>query len=247
MLSSLSLSQRTMHASKKRRSCSRLQTVLESLGLVGRQRALERALVEHVGERRRQDVAHRLAEKGLGRHEESFGVLDVTVEVHPIVAQDEHPVGNGAEDGAVSLLALAQRLLRPVMVDRGSGEVRGGLDEPELLAAGPARRVAVHRERAEHLLLRRQDRRRPAGAQPTRHGRVAQDVPLRVAADVGDDDRPSDLHHGAARADARADWLAVETSGVVLGKARRRAQPHMTAVRVEQQRPNTASPRTDPR
>ena len=96
---------------------------------------------------------HRLAEKGLGRHEEIFGVLDVTVEEHPVAAHDEHPVRNGAKNGAVSFLALAQRLLGPVMVDRGSGEVRCGLDEAELLAAGPARRVAVHRERAEHLLL----------------------------------------------------------------------------------------------
>ena len=76
----------------------------------------------------------RFAVTGLGRREESVGVLDVTVEEHPIAAHDEHPVGTGAKDGGVSLLALAQRLLRPVMVDGSAGEVRGRLDEPELLA-----------------------------------------------------------------------------------------------------------------
>jgi hypothetical protein len=56
--------------------------------------------------------------------------------------------------GAVAFLALAQRLLRPMMVDGGAGEIRGGLGESKLLARRSARRVTEHRERAEHLLLR---------------------------------------------------------------------------------------------
>jgi hypothetical protein len=160
----------------------------------------------------------------------------VTVEVHPVVAQHEHQVRNGAEDGAVPLFALAQRFLRPVMLDRRSSELRGGLDQTELLAAGTARHAAVHRERAEHLLLRRQDRCRPAGPNADRYRRVAHDVPSRVSEDVRDDDGPADLHHGSARPDARADRLAVEACGVFLGKARRRAHSHMSAVRIEQQR-----------
>src|SRR5688572_6013157 len=106
-----------------------------------------------VGKPRRQDLVHRLAEKGLGRHEEGFRVRDVIIEEHAVAAQDEHPVWNGAKNGAVAFLALAQRLLGAVMVERGSGEVGGGLDEPELLPARPARRAAVHGESAEHLLL----------------------------------------------------------------------------------------------
>ena len=53
--------------------------------------------------------------------------------------------------------------------------------------------------------------------------------------DVGDDDRSSDLHHGAARADARPHWLAVDAPGVFVGKARGSPHPYMNAVRVEQQ------------
>jgi hypothetical protein len=81
---------------------------------------------------------------------------------------------------------FALMFLGPVVIDRRSREVRGGIDEAELLAARLARRGGEHRERAEHLLVRRLDRCRPARAQPARDDRVAKEVPLRIAEDVGD-------------------------------------------------------------
>src|SRR6185369_3307798 len=87
-----------------------VETVLDALRLVARPRALEGAL-EDLGERRRQDVAHGLAEERLGRDEERPGILDVTVEIHPVLAVHEHPIRDCAQDGAAPLLALTQRFL----------------------------------------------------------------------------------------------------------------------------------------
>src|SRR4051794_39619587 len=106
-----------------------------------------------------------------------------------------------------------------MMVDRSSGEIRRGLDELELLPPRPAWRATVHRERADYLLVCGRNGCRPASAQTTGHGDVAQDVPLRIGNDVGDDDWPPCLYRRGTGADACAHRLAVDPTGVFGGKA----------------------------
>src|SRR6185503_40737 len=109
------------------------------------------------------------------------------------------------------------------MIDRGSGEVRRGLEQPELLVTWPARRSAIHRERAEDRLVRGPDGYRPAGPHPGGHSRFAQDIPWRIAMadDVGVDHRLAAPHRGAIGAAGRVNWLALDPLGVLVGKARR--------------------------
>ena len=84
------------------------ERVFERGGVVGAHRAIE-AEQEAVGDLRRQHLLHVLAEEGLRRRGEALGILGVKVEEHAAGAEDEDPVGQRPEDGAVRGLGLLAR------------------------------------------------------------------------------------------------------------------------------------------
>src|ERR1700681_4623847 len=75
----------------------------------------------------------------------------------------------------------------------------------------------------------------PAGAQSIGLGHVSVRLPERILENVGDDNRFSAVHGGAARSRFRSDAKAVDGFAVGLGKAGGGAMPHMLSVLVEEQ------------
>ena len=95
-----------------------------------------------------------LVEKCRRRHVQLRLVLDVVVEDDAVGRGHEHPVGNRPQNRLDARLAVPQRLVRALLLDRDSGDIGGGLDQPQLLVARRPRLPVIHRERPEHLPLR---------------------------------------------------------------------------------------------
>src|SRR5437763_148634 len=102
-----------------------------------------------------------------------------------------------------------ERRLVPIALDRDAGEMRGALDELEIVAVRRPWLAIVHRERTEAGTIVAEDRRRPAGPQTVTHRDLAEVSPQRILRDVGDDDALAPKRRGAARADGRADHDSV--------------------------------------
>ena len=94
----------------------RLQSVLDLLGLVDVHDALERAARASASGGGRMSLTSCRGRPRAARA--SFGGPWRDSRGTRRRCRQEHPVGNRAEDGAVAFLALAQRLLRAVMLDR---------------------------------------------------------------------------------------------------------------------------------
>jgi hypothetical protein len=93
----------------------------------------------------------------------------------------------------------------------------------------------VERERAEHVPVGIQNRRRPARAQAVLERERAVLVPQRVGGDVLDDDGLTPIRRSAAGARLRADRLAVHGTIERFRQAWRRAVADVQSVRIEQQ------------
>ena len=109
-----------------------------------------------------------------------------------------------------------QRVLRARADDGHARDVGGGLEQPPLARAGPARLAIVHREGAEAFLPGRQDGGRPARLQAVLQGEIAVVLPQRIRADVAHDDRAAVKRRRAARSDLRADRDAVDAATIAL-------------------------------
>ena len=113
------------------------ERVLERGGVVGAHRPIE-AEQKTVGHLRRQHLLHVLAEEVFRRRGETLAILGVKVEEHATGAQDEDPVGQRAEDGAVRGLGLLAR--GDVLGDREHAalavdfECVGGIEHRDRLA-----------------------------------------------------------------------------------------------------------------
>ena len=126
--------------------------------------------------------------------------------------------------------------VRALLLDRDARDVGGGVDQPQLLVARRARLVVVHRERAEHPPLRREDRRRPARAQAElrgrRRGTSPTTDPSRMSVTMTRVPRYIAVPHEPVRG---TDGQAVDRVDVVGGQARRRAVADGHAILVEQE------------
>ena len=141
----------------------------------------------------------------------------------------------GMECLGESLLRFAQRLLSLAPLDRDPGQIGRAGDELMLRGRWGAGLAVIHRERAQHLAGRGDDRRRPAGAQPVRSGERAIILPQGVRLHVTHDDRLTPEGGGAARAGVGPDLEAVHGLVVGGGQAGRRPVTQPPALAVQQQ------------
>ena len=134
------------------------------------------------------------------------------------------PAGDGETQ---PFLTHTQRLGLTMLDDRNGG--RGGRHRDQLPVPfiRTASRAEVERERAEHPPLLVEDGRRPAGTQPVCQRDVTVIVPERVGRNVLHDHRLAAKGRRAARAGARSDALAVDSTGERRRKARTRSVAHM--------------------
>ena len=139
------------------------------------------------------------------------------------------------EEIPVARLAGARRSLRARSLDRDAGDVRGELDDLDVVGAAVARLAVVEGERAEQRAVGGEYRRRPASTQPGIQRQPAEVGPQRVVRDVRDGHALAAVGGGAARSDARADRDAVDRLAVGRRKAGRRAVAQVHAVAIEQQ------------
>jgi hypothetical protein len=160
-------------------------------------------------------VIVQLLQAPVGAHDAQRRIEDHDALVHVLERAVQH-----------AHLPLQRRLRRGVR-DRDGGRLRGDVDEPAVVLAGPAGLAPVHRKRAEHLAAGVEDGRRPAGPQAVWRGQRAVPVPQRVGVQVFDDHRGAPVGRGAAGARGRADLGP--------GQAGRRAVAQVAAVGVEQQ------------
>ena len=123
MLRTLSVSQRTTACLVETDLALTGKRVFEGSRVLGAHRALE-AAQQAVGDVRRQDVVHALAQEALGPRRQPLGILRVEIQEHAFGAQHEDPVRQRAEDrpmGGLGLLArrdvLGHREHAPLVVD----------------------------------------------------------------------------------------------------------------------------------
>ncbi len=88
------------------------QRVLERYRLPGRDGPLQKRF-KCLREVRRQDIAQVFADETFGRHEERLRAGRVVVEIHAVETEDEHQIGDGAEDGGVTRFGALQGSLGP--------------------------------------------------------------------------------------------------------------------------------------
>src|SRR5208282_4937629 len=79
-----------------------------------------------------------------------------------------------------------------------AGEVGGHFQGMGFRWVRTARFAAIHGKRAQRFARMRQDGSGPAGAKPVRLGRASIQLPERILENVGDDNRLSAVHGGAA-------------------------------------------------
>jgi len=105
-------------------------------------------------------------------------------------------------------------------LDRDRRDVGDPSDELQIRHGLARGSPVVHRERAGAHALCREDRRRPAGAEPVLAGEIAKIDPAAIGLDVLHEDRFREVRGGAARADVVTDLDAVDRAVVRLGQAR---------------------------
>ena len=101
-------------------------------------------------------------------------------------------------------------LLGELALDGDAGDFGGDVDQARFGFARLAHLLRIQRKRPQHLFLMRQDRRRPAGANPVRGREIQVGRPTRIDRDVGDDDRLPRVGSGAAGAHIGSDLEAVD-------------------------------------
>ena len=131
-----------------------------------------------------------------------------------------HPDGVVLERPAEPLLALRERAVEPVVLERDGGEVGEARDEPALALVGAVGCGVVDRERAEHAVVA-PDGARPAGPQPVGQRQGPEPVPADVAGDVLGDHRLVPVRRRAARPGVGPDRHPVDRGGVGGGQGRR--------------------------
>ena len=128
----------------------RAHHVFELFGLVRRATRGERP-GQHLADRWRQHLGDAPAQEGGRRHVQPRRVTRVIVEKDAVDGRQEHPVGNGAQHGAIARLAGVQRLVCALVLDGDAGDVGGRFDQPQLDLVRRARLGVVHRKGTERL------------------------------------------------------------------------------------------------
>ena len=166
----------------------------------------------------------------------SFGrVLGVKVEKHAVHGGQEHPVRNRPQDRLVARLAVAQRLMCALLLDRNPGKFGRGIDQAQVGFSWFARLGIVDGKRTQHTPLRGKNRRRPAGAQSKSLSDVTAVVPQRIGVDVRHNHTRAGIHRGSTGTSLRPDGDPFDRADVINRQAGRRAVPHGHPVLVEQE------------
>ena len=109
---------------------------------------------------------------------------------------EQRAVGQAGE--RVVVRHEADALFAELALDGDAGDVAGGLADREFFLVWRVRGLVVEGEHAERLVVRRDDRDRPARPVGVRRDEVAAVGPERIAQHVGDDDGVAAMHGGAA-------------------------------------------------
>jgi hypothetical protein len=157
-------------------------------------------------------------------HPFELGAPDETIRVDlPFPGADV----SAADGQTQSFLACPQGLGLTILDNGDCRRRRGQLDQLPVPFIRAASRAEVESERAEHAPLLVEDGRRPAGTQPVSQRDVTVIVPERVGRNVLHEHRLAAEGRRAARAGARSDALAVDSTGERRRKARSRSVVHM--------------------